>query len=70
MDNFENVNGGFPPIKVESINKNSIKKEKKFEKERGFTNTLNNVNIQNIIKSKKEDFIKSKEDTIDIVESF
>ncbi len=70
MDNFENVNGGFPPIKVESTNKNNIKKEKKFEKERGFTNTLNNVNIQNIIKSKKKDFIKSKEDTIDIVESF
>lgn len=70
MDKYKNINGGFPPINLQNINKkDNIKKEGSI-KERAFTpNSLNNVNIQSIIKSKKDNFIKEKESTLDIIES-
>ena len=74
MEKYENINGGFPPINLQEIKKDNrkntpITKEGAI-KERAFSaNSLNNVNIQNIIKSKKENFIKSKDDTLDIIDS-
>lgn len=69
MDKYQNINGGFPPINLQEIKKDNIKKEDSI-KERAFTpNSLNNVNIQNIIKSKNKDFIKEKESKLDIIES-
>ena len=65
---MENINGGFPPIKIEG-NKSKINNDKEFVKERGFTSNLNNVNIQNIIKSKKENIIKKKKEDLEIVDS-
>lgn len=66
---MENINGGFPPIKMENKVAKTSDKEKVFVKERGFTSNLSNVNIQNIIKSKKENIIKEKKDDLEIVES-
>ena len=64
---MENINGGFPPIKLKN---NLIKnEEKKFTKERGFSSNLSNVNIQNIIKSKKESIIKSKKEDLEVVDT-
>lgn len=69
MDKYQNINGGFPPINLQEIKKDNIKKADSI-KERAFTpNSLNNVNIQNIIKSKNKDFIKEKESKLDIIES-
>lgn len=68
MNNLMNVNGGFPPIKI--INLKKIEKNEKedlFTKERGFENST--VNIQNIISSKKDEFLKKKEENIEIVDS-
>ena len=70
MEKYENINGGFPPINLQETIKENIKKDISIKKERAFlANSLNNVNIQNIIKSKKENFIKSKDDTLDIIDS-
>ena len=70
MDKYENINGGFPPINLQETKKEDVKKNISIKKERAFSaNSLNNVNIQNIIKSKKENFIKSKDETLDIIDS-
>ena len=68
MNNFININGGFPPIQIINNNKNNKKDStKQFVKDRSFTST--SVNIINIISSKKADFIKQKEQNLDIVET-
>lgn len=64
---MENINGGFPPIKIIKFKEEEKKKE--FSKERGFSNNINNVNIQNIIKSKKENIISKKKEELEIIES-
>lgn len=64
---MENINGGFPPIKIESNKNNRNKNE--FIKERGFSNNINTVNIQNIIKSKKENIISKKKEDLEVIES-
>jgi hypothetical protein len=64
---MENINGGFPPIKIIKFKKEEKKKE--FSKERGFSNNINNVNIQNIIRSKKKNIISKKKEEIEIIES-
>lgn len=66
MNNFININGGFPPIQIINDTNNKINKDI-FAKERGFVNT--SVNIINIISSKKNEFIKQKKQNIDIVNS-
>ena len=70
MNNFININGGFPPIQIINNNNNKNNKKdstKQFVKDRSFTST--SVNIINIISSKKADFIKQKEQNLDIVET-
>lgn len=59
-----NVNGGFPPIDIIDNKKKTVD----IKKERAFTDT--NVNILNIISSKKKEFLKKKEELIDVVDDF
>lgn len=67
MENINyNINGGFPPIKILDDN-NKKDKVLNIKKERGFSNS--NVNILNIISSKKEEIIKKKVEEINVIDS-
>ena len=60
---LEETNGGFPPISINKIINNNLKKE------RGYMSEYKNVKINDIIKTKKSSFLKQKEKPIEIVDS-
>ena len=62
----DNINGGFPPLKLELIKeKIDEKKDKKIER----FYAPYNLNILKILSTKKEENMIKKDTTIDIIES-
>jgi hypothetical protein len=69
MNNLENINGGYPPIQM-VVFKDQKSSEKKFSKERAMSSSSNNVNIRNIIKTKKtENILNNKKNDLEIIDS-
>lgn len=63
----ENINGGFPPIKIEQEYKKDIKDKEKKSVERFYAPT--SLNIVKILNTKKVSNMISQDETIDAIDS-
>ena len=66
---MDNINGGYPPIKLLTEKNKKENKKNEFTKERFFKPEINNLDIKNILDIKKQEIVKNEDDNIEIIDS-